>query len=289
MMFHSSRAHTKQYMLSSRRDLDVVRFSQMFQRSLQNLAGNNNTLPYVQFTGLEPTQNHVQTQLVMATGVFAGKIVKVEHPVVEPAPTPLTGLASDTTGASIPAVDISAFDISNSAAESSHYSGNNHVLNQSDDPLGFTWLSGELDPFGLESETADWKTQLSDIFFSLGPVSSPSALFSVPSRPATPLCERRTAIEVLLSRFPGLTAMDLAKAIDISSNTSYICCKCYNTQQPPPPRHTPRSACSQERPHKFPNIAKFAPTPKLWAPISLSKLKLGSYNFISTRCSERHG
>ena len=127
MMFHSSRAHTKQYMLSPRRDLDVVRFSQMFQRSLQNLAGNNNTLPYVQFTGLEPTQNHVQTQLVMATGVFAGKIVKVEHPVVEPAPTPLTGLASDTTGASIPAVDISAFDISNSAAESSHYSGNNHV------------------------------------------------------------------------------------------------------------------------------------------------------------------
>jgi hypothetical protein len=259
MVFHSSRARTKQYMLSSRRHLDVVRFSQMFQRSLQNLAGNGNTSPFVELTGLQPTHNHVQTHLVMATGVFAGKIIKVEHLVVEPAPIPLTGLVSDTTGASIPAVDISTFDTSNRSAESSHYSGTNHILNQSDDPLGFPWLPGELDSFELESDIMDWKTQLSEILFSLGLVPSTSALFSVSPRPTTPLYDRRTDIEALLSRFPGLTAMDLAKAINISSNTSYICCKCYNTQQPPPPRHTPLSACNQEQPHGFPNISKLTP------------------------------
>jgi hypothetical protein len=62
IMFQSSGAHTKQYLLSPTKDLHVVRFSQMLQRSLQSLPGNNNISPDAAIARLEPkTHNHMAT------------------------------------------------------------------------------------------------------------------------------------------------------------------------------------------------------------------------------------
>jgi hypothetical protein len=142
----------------------------------------------------------------------------------------------------MPVVDIPTFDIPDSSylePDSPYHSGDNHFLKQLGEPQGFPWLSVELDTVELESDVEDWKSQLSDILFSPAPISSASAPSSVSSRPATPSPHPSTATESLLSRFFELPNTDLEKAVDISSDTSYICWKCHGDNQPPSPRHEP--------------------------------------------------
>jgi hypothetical protein len=256
--FHSSRTRSRQ-LLSPRRDLDVVRFSQILQKSLQGLLRNNNISPDAEYGRLQATSHHhVQPQLIMATGVYAGRIVETEHPFIKPPPDPLTRLQSNTTGASIPVVDTSIFGLPGAylKLESPYYSGDNHLLNEFDDSQAVPWLSAELDAVDVESDAETGKAQHSDILSSPAPVSSSSPLSSVSSNPATPLRQPPTATETFLSRFPELTDIDLEKAVDISSKTSYICCKCHNDHQPPSVAHNALSIYRRERRPKGSRISK---------------------------------
>jgi hypothetical protein len=256
--FHSSRMRSRQ-LLSPRRDLDVVRFSQLLQKSLQGLLGNNNISPDARFARLQATShNHIQPQLIMATGVYAGRVIETEHLLVEPLPDPLTSLQSDTTGASIPAVDTSTFGLPGAYAkpESPHHSGNDHLLNGFDDSQAVPWPSTELGAINVESDAETGKAQLSDVLSSPAPVSPTFPLSSVSSNPATHLRQPSTATETLLSRFPELTDIDLEKAVEISSKTSYICCKCHNGHQPPSAARKALSVYRRERRPKGSRVSK---------------------------------
>jgi hypothetical protein len=256
--FHSSRTRSQQ-LLSPRRDLDVVRFSQILQRSLQGLSGNNNISPDAEYGRLQATSHiHMQPQLIMATGVYAGKIVETERPLVDPLPEPLTSLPSDTAGASIPAIDTSTFGLPGAylKPESPHHSDDNHLLSEFDDPQAVPWPSAELDAVEVESDAEAGKAQLSDILSSPAPVSSASPLSSVSSSPATTLRQPLTATETLLSRFPELTDIDLEKAVGIPSKMSYICWKCHNDHRPPSSGREAHSIYRRERRSNGSRISK---------------------------------
>lgn len=255
--FHSSRTRSRQ-LLSPRRDLDVVRFSQLLQKSLQGLLGNNIS-PDAKFARLQATShNHIQPQLIMATGVYAGRVIETEHLLVEPLPGPLTSLQSDTTGASIPAVDTSTFSLPGAylKPESPHHSGDNHLPNEFNASQAVPWPSTELGAINVENDAETGKAQLSDVLPSPAPVSPTFPLSSVSSSPATPLRQPSTATETLLSRFPELTDIDLEKAVDISSKTSYICCKCHNDHQPPSAARKALSVYRRERRPKGSRVSK---------------------------------
>jgi hypothetical protein len=127
--FHSSRSRTQQSLLSPRSDLDVVRFSQMLQRSLQNVLGDGDISPDAEIARLKPTtHNYVQPQLVMVTGVYAGRIVETKQPLLfEPFADPLTSLPCDTSGASLPTVEMCVPD-TYLKPDSSLHSGGNPVM-----------------------------------------------------------------------------------------------------------------------------------------------------------------